>query len=85
MDTADVQRRVREYLLTSVLSEEDAGELSASTFLISTGILDSVDTLGLTAFIEEEFGVSLAAHEINVDNLDTVERISALILEKSSA
>ncbi len=85
MEATEVQSRVRGYLLANVLSEQDAGELAASTPLISTGILDSVDTLGLTAFLEEEFGVSLAAHEINVDNLDTVERIAALVLEKSSA
>lgn len=81
----EVQNKVREYLLANVLSEQDAGELDASTPLISTGVLDSVDTLGLTAFLEEEFGVALAAHEINVDNLDTVERIVALVLEKSAA
>ena len=83
MPEESIESRLRAYLRDEVLAAEDAGELTDSTALVSSGVLDSIATLGLTAFLKDEFGVALAAHEVNVDNLDTIERIAALVRAKT--
>ena len=85
MSELSIESRIRSYLQTQVLAKDDADQLENTTPLVSTGILDSIATLGLTAFLESEFGVALAAHEINVDNLDSVDKIAAIVSAKMSS
>jgi len=77
-----VQRTVKEYILKEFLPGENPQELTENTPLITGGILDSIATLKLVAFIEERYTVTLAAHEADVDHLDTINRIANLVLSK---
>ena len=81
MNTA-VTTRVREYILGAFLPGEDPNELKDDTPLISGGILDSIATLKLVMFIEEEFGVQVQAHEADKEHLDTIADIVSLIASK---
>jgi len=80
--TADIQTTVKDYILKEFLPGEDPAELTETTPLISGGILDSIATLKLVAFIEERYAITLAAHEADVEHLDTVNAIADLILSK---
>ena len=77
-----VQRTVKEYILKEFLPGENPQELTENTPLITGGILDSIATLKLVAFIEERYTVTLAAHEADVEHLDTINRIANLVLSK---
>lgn len=57
-------------------------ELTVTTPLITSTILNSLTTLQLVGFLEEKFGISVAAHEANVQYLNTVEQIAALVRSK---
>jgi acyl carrier protein len=57
-------------------------ELTATTPLITSTILNSLTTLQLVGFLEETYGISVAAHEANVQYLNTVEQIAALVRGK---
>ena len=59
-----------------------AATLDESTPLITSGILDSIGTVRLVSFLEEQFGVQLDAHEIGVDHLNTLTQIAQLVLSK---
>ena len=72
-------------LLREFLPGEDPSEMTDETPLITGGILDSISTLKLVVFLEENFGVTLEAHEAGADHLDTLGRIAALIAEKKQA
>ena len=61
-----------------------AGDLRLDTPLFSEGLLDSLVVLDLVALIEKESGITFAVSEINLDNLDSVERILAFIATKRS-
>jgi len=50
--------------------------------LISGGIIDSISTLKLVTFLEEEFDIQVQANEMNSDNLDTLEEITSFVLSK---
>lgn len=82
MDTEDIRRLVRTYILEEFLPGEDPGELTDDLGLISGRILDSMATLKIVAFLEESFGFEFEAHEVGIDNLDTIDRITAFVSEK---
>ena len=77
-----IQANVKQFILTEFLAGEDADELELTTPLVSAGILDSIATLKLVTFLEEQFEVQIEAHEADVDHLNTVEDISNLVLSK---
>ena len=70
---------VHAYILKEFLPGEDPAELTDSTPLVTGGILDSLATLKLVAFLEERFGITVQAHEVDVDHLDTITDIGKLV------
>lgn len=82
--TDDIKTTVKNYILSEFLPEEDPDELESDTPLITGGILDSISTVKLVAFLEEEFGVSFEAYEMNADYLDTIDTIAETVESKSS-
>lgn len=80
-----IRAQIREYLLQEFLPGEDPDELTDQTPLITGGILDSISTLKLVVYLEEQFQVSLEAHEAGVDHLDSVDQIASLIQSKKAA
>jgi acyl carrier protein len=78
----DITPIVKEYILEKFLPGEDPAALTDTTPLISTGILDSLSTTRLVSFLEERFGIRIAAHEASVDHFDTVAGIAALVQSK---
>ena len=83
METSQsIAATVSEYILREFLPEEDPSELQESTPLITAGILDSIATLKLVAFLEERFGITIAAHEATVEHLNTIADITRLVTAK---
>jgi len=80
-----VMSQVKSFILERFLPGEDPANLTATVPLISGGILDSLATLELVSFIETQFGIELQAHEVDVERLDTLERITALVVGKKAA
>jgi acyl carrier protein len=76
---------IKQYILDEYLPGEDPAELTPSTPLLSTGVIDSVGTISLMIFLEERFGVQVAAHEADAEHLDTIERIVQLVREKQAS
>lgn len=83
MDHMDpVFSRVKTYILDEFLPGEDPDELEADTPLITGGILDSISTVRLVSFLEEEYGIKFQAHEMSPANLDTLTKISTIVKAK---
>jgi acyl carrier protein len=80
--TQEVKEIVRGYILEEFLPGENPAELTESTPLITGGILDSLATIKLVAFLEERFKIQIQAHETMVDYLDTVSDIAQLVDSK---
>jgi acyl carrier protein len=77
-----ISESVKEYILKEFLPGEDPNELTDATPLVTGGILDSLATLKLVAFLEERFGITLQAHEADVEHLNTISDITELVLSK---
>ena len=77
-----VKSQVKTFILDRFIPGEDPDNLTASTPLVSGGILDSLATLELVSYLETQFGIQLEAHEVDVERLDTLDRIAALVASK---
>ena len=82
--TDDVKTGIKDFILKEFLPGEDPAELTDTTPLITGGILDSIATLKLVMFIEERYGLTLQAHEVDAEHLDTISQIAQLIRSKKS-
>lgn len=80
----EIRQAVKAYILKEFLPGEDPDELTDSTPLITGGILDSIATLKLVTFLEERFGLTVQAHEVDAEYLDTIADIVRLITSKTS-
>jgi acyl carrier protein len=78
----DVKDTIRQFILTTYLQGETAANLRDDTPLRTSGVLDSLATLGLVSFVEKEFGIELEAHETGIDTFDRIEDIAALVARK---
>ena len=78
----DLKKTVKQYILQEFLPGEDPGNLIDSTPLITGGILDSIGTVKLVAFIEERYGIEFQAHEVAVEHLNTLSAIADFVQAK---
>ena len=81
--TSSIEESIKAYILTEFLPGEDSDQLTMTTPLITTGILDSIATLKLVLFLEQHFSISIEAHEADPEHLNCIERISQLVRSKS--
>lgn len=82
MDRQAIHDAVKKFILSEFLPGEDPNELTDDTPLMTTGILDSLATLKLVTFLEQEFDIAVEAHEADAENLNTVELITNLVGRK---
>lgn len=82
MNRDEIKQIARDYICQQILSGVDPSELTDDTALVSDGILDSLASLKLVSFLEERFGISIAAHEVDVDHLDNMNLIADTVLSK---
>lgn len=84
-DTPNIEQTIKRYILEEFLPGEDPALLTASTPLITAGILDSIATLKLVGFLENTFSVAFAAHEVDTDHLDSIGRIAEMVRSKQAS
>jgi acyl carrier protein len=77
-----VGETVKQFILREFLPGEDADQLTDSTPLISSGILDSLATLRLSTFLEQEFDIQMQAHELDEEHIGSIAAIEQLIKAK---
>ena len=81
----DIMATVKKYILVTYLEGEDPDNLTPSTELIQSGILDSLATLDLVSFLESSFAIELGAHDVAPANLSTLAAIERLVSRKRSS
>jgi len=73
---------VKSFILQNFLPGEDPKNLTNDTELKESGILDSMSTLKLVAFLEEHFKIELEASDLDAGNLSSVANIANLVASK---
>ena len=82
MSEQDARHKIKDFIMAQFLPGEDPAELTDQTPLISGGILDSIATLKVVLFLEDRYGIVLAAHEVDRERLDTLDKIAELLASK---
>jgi len=80
---AEIRDSVKKYILNEFLPGESEDALDDSVLLVTDGILDSIATARLVAFLEETYGIEIPAHELSARYLDTLDSIARLVHDKS--
>jgi len=69
--------------LTRYIAEEilegDAEDLLPSTPLLELGILNSLETARMMRFIEKQYGITVPADAMRVENLSTLSAIADMV------
>ncbi len=79
---AEIKAAAKEFILREFLPGENPANLLDSTELITGGILDSLATLKLVAFLEETYGITIAPSELVADNLNSISLIAGFVQSK---
>ena len=74
--------KIKSFILREFLPGEDPEALTATTPLMSSGILDSLATLKLITFLEQEFDVNIEPHEADEEHFETIDDIWRLVEAK---
>lgn len=78
----NVQQLVKQFILDNFLHGENPANLTPQTELKESGILDSLSTLKLVTFLEEQFKVEFEADDLESGNLASIASIEGLVRSK---
>jgi len=81
MDQNIIKEEIREYIKKSIIKDESS-VIQNDTPLISGGIIDSISTLKMVDFIEKKYSIEFQPHEVDRENLNSVDLIAQFILSK---
>ncbi len=82
VDVNEVKETVKTFVQKRFLKNAEDKELTYSTPLISGGIIDSILTMQLVVFLEQTYQFEFQAHEVDKENLDTIEIIAGFVAKK---
>lgn len=82
MQEDPIKSVVKRFILEEFLPGERPEALTDDTPLVAEGVLDSLATLRLVSFLEKEFKVSIAPHEVDAEYLNFLPTIAALVRSK---
>jgi acyl carrier protein len=80
-----IEQDIKDYIMGEFLPGESPDELTNSTPLISGGILDSIATLKLVMYLEDKYHVNFEPHEVDKENLDSLDLVARLLRSKLPA
>lgn len=84
MSNEKIKEEIKTFIKSSIIQDESAN-LDNTTPLISGGIVDSISTLKLVDFLEQKYGIEFQPHEVDRELLDTIDLITAFVLEKKQS
>jgi acyl carrier protein len=82
LDTNAVAPKIRDYISRNFLFSAQGFHYGDDASFLEEGIIDSLGIIELVSFVEKEFGISVADHELLPDNFDSVSKLSSFIIGK---
>ena len=75
----DITKVVLDYIIREYVQEGDDREVTNTTPLISSGLVDSFSMVSLLRFLEKKYAIHIPDSAATPEAFDTVERIVALV------
>ncbi|MCK5056472.1 MAG: acyl carrier protein [Candidatus Aminicenantes bacterium] len=78
---SDIKDAILEYVKEEYLDEDDDGDVTYDTKLISGGIVDSFSMISLKRFLEMKYKIQIPDAKATPEAFDSVNRIVELLKE----
>jgi acyl carrier protein len=75
----EISKAVRDYIIREYVQEGDEQEITETTPLISSGLVDSFSMVSLLRFLEKKYEIQIPDAAATPEAFDTVERIVGLV------
>jgi len=79
-----IEEKIKDFILKNLYFVEDQ-ELADDDSFLNEGIIDSMGSLELVAFVESEFGIKVDMSEVVVKNFDSVRQLANFVRSKLAA
>jgi acyl carrier protein len=78
-----VEQEIRKFIIDNFLFGEDDGKLSNDDSFLEQGLIDSTGALELVALLERTYGIKIEDHELDPENLDSINKLVRFINRKT--
>jgi acyl carrier protein len=75
----EISKVVCDYIIREYVQEGEDQEITETTPLISSGLVDSFSMVSLLRFLEKKYDIEIPDADATPEAFDTVERIVALV------
>jgi acyl carrier protein len=79
-----IENKIREFILKNLYYTENA-DLTDDVSFLGEGIIDSMGSMELVAFVESEFKIKVEQSEVVVKNFDSIGKMAAFVRRKLGA
>jgi len=79
--TTEIRAVLSQYIAKEIL-QQPKRLIAPDAALISSGLIDSFHLVDLGLFIEDKFGVRIDDAELNKDTFDTIDQLTAIIVDR---
>ncbi|HPK10848.1 MAG TPA: acyl carrier protein [Saprospiraceae bacterium] len=77
-----MKETIRNFIQSDIANDNES--ISYDTPLMSSGIIDSITALQLVSFLEDTFKIEFQPHEVDQENLETIDTIAKFVASKQS-
>lgn len=84
MDKDNMKAKLKKYILKEIMKNEDYS-IQDDEPLITNGLINSFSLVQIAVFIEEEFQVKIPDTDLTVENMDTINDMTARIEQERGA
>ena len=81
-DPNSVAPELREFISRNFLFSDQGFKYGDDASFLREGIIDSLGVMELLTFVEKQYGIAVADHELLPANFDSVSRLSSFITSK---
>ena len=85
LDTNSVIPEIRDFISRNFLFSDKGFLYGDDASFLEGGVIDSLGIIELVAFVEKQYGISVADHELLPNNFDSVNKLSSYITRKLAA
>jgi len=76
----ELKKTIRDYVIQEYTDEDDGGQVTVETLLISGGIVDSFSMVSLKRFLEKKYNIMIPDKDASPEAFDTVNSIAELVV-----
>jgi acyl carrier protein len=84
MTAEDIKPEILNYLTENLFNGDAPADFNDETVLATSRLMDSIVALNMIVHFEDMLGIEVEAHEVNIDNLDTINAFASFLAFKKN-